>query len=57
MGICYSEEEEWETIETNYQSKRKPKRNRKKFNINSIIYEEKPNNDRTFGPEGELPDD
>lgn len=37
MGVCYSEEEEWET-DQNYRKKRK---NRKKKNHNSIIIEEK----------------
>lgn len=36
MGVCYSEEEEWETNQ-NYRKRRK---NRKKAR-NSIIYEEK----------------
>lgn len=37
MGICYSEEEEWE-VNQNYRKRRK---NKKKKTHNSIIYEEK----------------
>jgi hypothetical protein len=47
MGICYSEESEWEVVETNYRTRRK---NKKKDNFNSIIYEEKTFDEKTFVP-------